>query len=101
MMNIFQFPGLPTPSFPARHLPGPATVVILTRPSRPGAIMDDARLNNDAPIAEPGQDRLGFGEMASHLAGALRSGGLVVGVEGEWRSGKSSLANLTLKALEN
>ena len=62
--------------------------------------MDDARLNNDAPIAEPGQDRLGFGELARHLTGALRAGGLVVGIEGEWGSGKSSLANLALKALE-
>ena len=63
--------------------------------------MDDARLNNDAPIAEPGQDRLGFGELARHLAGALPSGGLVVGIEGKWGSGKSSLANLALKALES
>ncbi len=65
--------------------------------------MDDARLNNDAPITEPGQDWLGFGELARHLAGAfLRndlSGGLVVGIEGEWGSGKSSLANLALDML--
>ena len=63
--------------------------------------MNDAKLNNDAPVAEPGQDRLGFDELAHHLAGALRSGGLVVGVEGKWGSGKSSLANLALKALES
>ena len=62
--------------------------------------MDDAKLNDDAPITEPGQDRLGFGELARHLADALRSGGLVVGIEGKWGSGKSSLANLALKALE-
>ncbi len=65
--------------------------------------MDDARLNNDAPIAEPGQDRLGFGELARHLADVfLRndlSSGLVVGIEGEWGSGKSSLANLALGML--
>ena len=65
--------------------------------------MDDARLNNDAPITEPGQDRLGFGELARHLAGVfLRndlSRGLVVGIEGEWGSGKSSLANLALGML--
>ena len=67
--------------------------------------MDDATLSNDAPITEPGQDRLGFGELARHLANVfLRndlSGGLVVGIEGEWGSGKSSLANFALKELEN
>ena len=66
--------------------------------------MDDARLNNDAPITEPGQDRLGFGELARHLASVfLRndlSHGLVVGIEGEWGSGKSSLANLALRKLD-
>ena len=67
--------------------------------------MNEARLNNDAPIVEPGQDRLGFGELARHLANVFLhndlSGGLVVGVEGEWGSGKSSLANLALRKLKN
>ena len=93
----------PNPPFTAARLPGPATAVILARRSRPSAIMDNARLNNDAPITEPGQDRLGFGELARHLADVfLRndlSGGLVVGIEGEWGSGKSSLANLALDML--
>ena len=62
-------------------------------------------LDSDAPIDGPTGDRLGFGELARHLADVfLRkdlSRGLVVGIEGEWGSGKSSLANLAFKAVEN
>ena len=62
-------------------------------------------IDSDAPIDDPDRDRLGFGDLARHLADVfLRndlSRGLVVGIEGEWGSGKSSLANLALKALEN
>ena len=62
---------------------------------------DRLPIDSDAPIDDPDRDRLGFGELAHHLAGALRSGGLVVGIEGKWGSGKSSLANLALKHLES
>ncbi len=66
--------------------------------------MSDAKLNNDAPITKRKQDRLGFRKLARHLADAfLRndlSGGLVVGIEGEWGSGKSSLANLAFRRLK-
>ena len=63
-------------------------------------------LDSDAPIEDPerDRDRLGFRELARHLTNLfLRndlSRGLVVGIEGEWGSGKSSLANLALNALE-
>ncbi len=68
--------------------------------------MDDRFIiDSDAPIDDPDRDRLGFGELARHLADVFLhndlSRGLVVGIEGEWGSGKSSLANLALKALEN
>ncbi len=62
---------------------------------------DRLPIDSDAPIEDPDRDRLGFGDLARHLAGALRSGGLVVGIEGKWGSGKSSLANLALKHLES
>lgn len=59
--------------------------------------------SNDRPIFHQPQDRLGFGEMATHLAQAFLyndlSDGFVVGVEGKWGSGKSSLANLAMDRL--
>ena len=59
---------------------------------------------NHNPISVIEDDKLGFGEMAKHLAEAFLendlSSGLVVGVEGTWGSGKSSLVNLMLNELE-
>lgn len=61
-------------------------------------------LSSDRPIEFQADDRLGFGALASKLAVALidqaSADGLVVGLEGRWGSGKSSLLNLTRKALE-
>ena len=60
-------------------------------------------MNNDTPISDSTEDKLGFGQMARQLADVfLRndlSDGLVVGIEGHWGSGKSSLANLALNML--
>lgn len=57
-------------------------------------------LDGDRPIDTPQKDRLGFAEIAKHLADAfLRndlSNGFVVGVEGSWGSGKSSLVKMAL-----
>jgi hypothetical protein len=57
-------------------------------------------LDGDRPIDTPEKDRLGFAEIAKHLADAfLRndlSNGFVVGVEGSWGSGKSSLVKMAL-----
>ncbi len=66
--------------------------------------MDKDQLGRDAPITRMAEDRLGFAPLAKHLAKVFLhndlSNGLVVGIEGEWGSGKSSLANLTLDMLE-
>ncbi len=73
--------------------------------------MPDARpdatgsISSDRPISAPAQDRLGFSKIAEHLAQAfLRndlSEGFVVGVEGSWGSGKSSLVGMALTHLRN
>lgn len=59
---------------------------------------------SDTPISYPGDDKLKFGKMAEYLAGTFKkndlSGGLVIGVEGAWGSGKSSLVNLALNKLQ-
>lgn len=58
---------------------------------------------DDTPLKATKSDRLGFGEMARHLASSFvqndLSRGFVVGVEGAWGSGKSSLVNLALEEM--
>ena len=58
----------------------------------------DSKLQGDRPLDEKGVDRLGFETLASELAGALASraatSGMVIGLEGKWGSGKSSLIHL-------
>lgn len=58
---------------------------------------------DDKPLYDTKYDRLGFGNIAHHLASAFLqndlSRGFVVGVEGAWGSGKSSLVNLALEEL--
>ncbi|WP_454762270.1 KAP family P-loop NTPase fold protein [Caulobacter segnis] len=60
-------------------------------------------LSGDRPLTEGDLDRLGFAPLADRVAKALVSqtspAGMVVGLEGAWGSGKSSLLFLTLKAL--
>lgn len=50
------------------------------------------------------RDRLGFGEVAARIADAITdrasSDGLVIGLDGEWGSGKSSLLTLIQRELE-
>ena len=64
--------------------------------------MDKNGINHN-PISDIEDDKLGFGEMAKHLAEAFMkndlSRGFVIGVEGTWGSGKSSLVNLALNEL--
>lgn len=52
-------------------------------------------INGDRRISEPAEDRLGFREAAASLAKAIGShstdDGVVIGLEGKWGSGKSSL----------
>jgi hypothetical protein len=62
-------------------------------------------LDGDRPIDTPQKDRLGFAKIAEHLADAFvqndLSKGFVVGVEGSWGSGKSSLVKMALKYLRD
>ena len=52
----------------------------------------------DRPIENPEADRLGFAEIAENLAKSVVSNGarkgFVIGIEGKWGSGKSSILNL-------
>jgi hypothetical protein len=57
----------------------------------------------DRPLGNDGSDRLGFEPLANRIATSLMdtasSGGLVVGIEGQWGSGKTSLIDLALRQL--
>lgn len=59
--------------------------------------------HGDRPIETSSEDRLGYGPAASHVADAIQRmaspDGFVIGIEGEWGSGKSSLINLVADAL--
>jgi len=59
--------------------------------------------HGDRPIEAPSEDRLGFGPAARHVAEAIHKmaspDGFVIGIEGEWGSGKSSFINLVSDAL--
>ena len=60
--------------------------------------------NGDRPIEVPAEDRLGFRPAAKHVADAIycmaSPDGFVIGVEGEWGSGKSSFINLVADSLK-
>ncbi|MGX5660324.1 KAP family P-loop NTPase fold protein [Castellaniella ginsengisoli] len=71
--------------------------------------MNPAQLNmhtsdTDRPLDDPQADELGFVEMAEKLAPSilrcLDTDGIVIGIEGEWGSGKTTLANYLLKEVE-
>ncbi|WP_299966112.1 P-loop NTPase fold protein [uncultured Roseobacter sp.] len=59
----------------------------------------------DLPLDNEESDRLGFGAIADQLAKAFLQNdltdGFVIGVEGPWGSGKSSLVSLALNRLSN
>lgn len=61
------------------------------------------QLSGDKALAGAEADRLGFAATADAIADALlrqpKVDGLVVGIEGRWGSGKSSLVNMTVAAL--
>lgn len=63
-----------------------------------------AELTGDRPLSDVSQDRLGFGPIAANLAASLLAQttrqGLVVGIEGPWGSGKSSILNLVADHLK-
>jgi predicted KAP-like P-loop ATPase len=59
-------------------------------------IVDD-QLVADRPLQNPGDDRLGYGAFAKHLADSftamIGAEGLVIALYGAWGSGKSTLLN--------
>lgn len=59
--------------------------------------------HGDRPIETSAEDRLGFGPAARNVAQAIHNmaspDGFVIGIEGEWGSGKSSFINLVSDAL--
>lgn len=67
--------------------------------------MSDERYFNDAPIAEPADDRFGVDSFAQALARGIRGikspVGATVALNGPWGSGKSSALNLIRHHLEN
>ncbi|MDR2034705.1 MAG: KAP family NTPase [Helicobacteraceae bacterium] len=61
--------------------------------------------NNDAPIEKSDDDVLGFGRIAEKLAASIleldtENRPFVIGVEGEWGSGKTSLLNLVVEQID-
>lgn len=62
-------------------------------------------LGLDASVTHPDEDRYGFTHVARQLARSIkgigRDGSAVIGIEGAWGSGKTSLLNLLRVALEN
>lgn len=61
-------------------------------------------MQSDRPIDAPKLDRLGFGAISEQLASAVLQNdfneGFVIGIEGAWGSGKSSIANLVISRLK-
>jgi hypothetical protein len=61
-------------------------------------------LSGDRPVITAELDLLGFGPLAAQLAKALCNeslrDGMVIGIEGDWGSGKSTLVNLMVEAME-
>jgi len=61
------------------------------------------RADSDRPVEDPGADKFGFVEIAKRLAPALVEAmdqdGLVIGIEGVWGSGKTSLVNYVRKEI--
>ena len=63
----------------------------------------ERRTGQDAPISADDDDRYGFTAVADGLAGSIHAleddAGTVIGIEGRWGAGKTSLLNLLLARL--
>jgi len=66
--------------------------------------MQTKHFHDDRPITALDEDYLGFAQPAAHIAESIVSlsspEGFVLGLEGEWGSGKSSFVNLIIEALK-
>jgi len=73
--------------------------------AKPGKREGVAVFDPDRPIEEAEADRLGFVKIAEHLAKSISGNaakkGFVIGIEGRWGSGKSSILNLLNSHLAN
>ncbi|MBA8904180.1 P-loop NTPase fold protein [Phyllobacterium sp. P30BS-XVII] len=67
--------------------------------------MNEQLLNADQPLTSAAEDRLGRSTFAKRMAagiiGVPASNGFVVGIEGEWGSGKSSLIAMIIEAIRH
>ena len=74
-----------------------------TSPTEPSTDKRHTRLHADRPILDPNQDLLGYTPFAIHLTDIIEQvnahSGVVLAINGEWGSGKSSLINLVLREL--
>ncbi|RSK63160.1 hypothetical protein EJE24_22705 [Enterobacter huaxiensis] len=65
---------------------------------------DSSAAGNDKPVICAEEDRYGFNELAVRLTGSIiqldRRISTVIGIEGRWGSGKTSLLNLLLKQMK-
>ena len=61
-------------------------------------------IDADRPVASREEDRLGFAPIADRLSNAIMRqsapNGFVIGIEGRWGTGKTTLINLTIEALK-
>lgn len=64
----------------------------------------EGRVGQDAPVSRDEDDRYGFTAVADGLAESILAmnadGGTVIGIEGRWGAGKTSLLNMLLARLE-
>jgi len=67
-------------------------------------IDNDNMLQPDTPLTDPGKDRLGYAQFASHLADSICKmtppEGLVIAIYGVWGSGKTTLLKFVEKYID-
>lgn len=68
-------------------------------------MQDDIIIQSQAPLTDKDEDQLGFKKISECLAQAIMkndlSKGLVIGVEGAWGSGKTTLVEFALEEIES
>ena len=65
--------------------------------------MEESRTRSDAPVTGTAEDRYGYDPIATSLARSIlalgKTGSQVIGIEGKWGTGKTSLLNLLMLQL--